>query len=250
MPRIAPPAVMLMVALASPAVATMSTIPVTTCGQAIPPRTIGILSADLDCTGFTGGPFGAAVTAGKKAVLDLGGFTLTGGDTGVMCIEPCARGGGLCPVRCTVRNGTIQDPVNIGVSGGESTHLDHVTIRGAGDRGVDAGRQVTITDSSITGNGVAGVLAENIKVSGSTITGNGRIGVATSVTGRASVKNSTVTGNDTDAACAPPTTVRCFDIGSARRPDVRYTTCGRSNRTGDTTFGGCAGWCVCSDDGP
>jgi hypothetical protein len=33
-----------------------NTIEVTTCGQLIPKRTLGYLTADLDCTGFAGAP--------------------------------------------------------------------------------------------------------------------------------------------------------------------------------------------------
>lgn len=245
---LAPFVVLLALVFATPAVAVLPTIPVTACGQEIPPHTIGALAADLDCTGFNGGTFGIAVTVGKGSIFDLGGFTLTGGQDGAACLAACPRGSGFCSVRCTIRNGTIKNAVNAGVVGGDTTTLDHVTILDSGDRGVDGGRQVKIYDSTISGSGVAGLLAKNIVARGVTITGNGRIGISTTAGGRARVNDSTVVDNDASAVCTPPTAVACYDIGSGRRPDVRNTTCKRSFRPDDTTVGDCNGWCVCSED--
>jgi hypothetical protein len=64
-------------------------IEVTACGQIVPDRATGYLSADLDCSGFGGGATnlldrGAAVNLGRKSTLDLRGFTLTGGVYGVL----------------------------------------------------------------------------------------------------------------------------------------------------------------------
>ena len=90
-------------------------VPITTCGQVVPKRALGYLTADLDCTGFTGGPAnvypnskGAAVYLEKKSRLDLRGFTLTGGGHGVQCDAlECDRGRPCSKGPCEVFNGTL-----------------------------------------------------------------------------------------------------------------------------------------------
>jgi len=232
--------------LSTGASATLPSAPVTTCGQVIPKRTTGYLTADLDCTAFVGDEY--AVEVGEGSTLDLGGFTLSGGYVSVACLSPCPGGQGECWSRCAIKNGTVQGAEQSGITGDKIT-LDAVTVRDHGDRGINGGRRVRVSGSTITGNGLAGVLATRIIVDGSTITGNGRTGIATTPRGRVRVENSTIIDNDTSPDCSS-TSLACFDIGSGRRPQVRHSTCKRSFVSGGAVFSGCSGWCVCSEDGP
>ena len=222
------------------------TVPVTACGQAIPAGTTGVLAADLDCTSYTGGDWGVVV--GKRASLDLAGFTLTGGYTGVGCLGQCPDGNGLCFLQCSIKNGTIEGADYSGITGDRVT-VENVTIRDHG-RGIEGGRRVKVIGSTITGNELAGVFAKVINVEASTITGNGTAGISAIVKGSVRVKDSTIVGNDTSPVCTPPTSVSCFDIGSSRRPRVTNTTCGKSYNPNDPDPGGCDGWCVCAGDQP
>ena len=68
------------IATSAAAVTPLPEVAVTSCGQIVPKRTLGYLTGDLDCSGYTGdGPdlydAGAAVTLGYKSKLDLRGFT-------------------------------------------------------------------------------------------------------------------------------------------------------------------------------
>ena len=235
----------LLLSLATP-IAAQPTVPVTTCGQAIPAETIGILAADLDCSAYAGGDYGVVV--GKRGTLDRAGFTLTGGYTGVGCVGPCPDGNGLCFLQCSIRNGTIEGADYSGVSGDKVT-IENVTIRNIEGRGIAGGRRVKVFASIINDNGVAGVIGRALYVEASTITGNGRAGVNTA-NGRVRVKDSTIIGNDTSPECTPPTSGPCFDIGSSRRPRVANTTCGKSYNPSGVQLGDCNGWCVCAGDQP
>src|SRR5262245_60472691 len=80
-------------------------IEVTSCGQGVPAGETGFLSGDLDCSAY-GGPADAAVYLDKNAALDLGGFTLTGADYGVVCGLRCDAA--VCTTgTCKVRNGRV-----------------------------------------------------------------------------------------------------------------------------------------------
>lgn len=235
----------LLLSLATPAFA-QPTVPVTTCGQSIPAKAIGVLTGDLDCTGYAGGDY--AVVVGKRATFDLAGFTVTGAYTGAGCVGLCPNGNGLCFLQCSIKNGIIEGGDYSGISG-DRVAVENVTIRDCG-RGIDGGRRVKVIGSTITDNELAGVLGRVISVEASTVTGNGRVGILTSPNGSARVKDSTVIGNDTSPECAPPASASCFDIGSARRPRVINTTCDKSYNPNDFDLGGCDGWCVCAGDQP
>ncbi len=227
--------------------APLPSVPVTSCGQVVPRKTNGYLTADLDCTGYTGGLFGLAVELDKGSTLDLAGFTLTGGKHGVGCVTPCPRGGGICSSSCKIRNGTVQGADATGILADKVT-LENVIVRDHGDRGID-GNRVTILGSTVTGN-VIGVVGVRVLVRSSTISDNGRGGVVTTARGRARVYDSTLVDNDTSEVCLPPTVIPCVDIDSARRPDVRRTVCQRSYRADARVGNGCGNsWCVCSEDG-
>jgi len=233
---------------------TLPQVEVTTCGQVVPDRTLGYLSADLDCTGFTGGPVnavyqGAAVYLGKKSQLDLRGFTVTGGRSGVLCDaltcdgRPCSQG------PCEVFNGTVTGATS-GDTGvrGYVPRVHDLTISGF-NFGIVAVTRATLTNVTVTGaaeNGVEGYGAQHgfrtLTMDGSTVTGSGRFGVAVfSNLGMALLKSSTISGNGGPTFCnAGPG--ECGDIFTYRRPRLVDTTC-------DTSVALSGGnWGVCSLD--
>jgi hypothetical protein len=240
-----PSAMTLVLLLATSASALPTVVTVTTCGQVVPKRAIGLLTAGLDCRGL---PNDTAIRVEKGGTLDLRGFPLSGGKIGVECVTPCALSGPDCfvPTKCTIKNGTVQDSTGTGIAGGDLT-IESVTVQDHDLRGIDGGRRVKITDSTITNNGGEGAVADNLIVRSSTISGNGKVGLAAV---KAIVKQSTVVDNDASPTCTDPAAAPCYDIGSARHPSLRDTTCKRSFAF--TTLGPnkCldGSWCVCSED--
>jgi len=150
-------------------------VEVNTCGQVVPGY--GFLAADLDCTGFTGGllGYGAAVNLSRRATLDLRGFTLRGGDFGVICAEPCGgASNALCSVPfCKIRGGggTIAGAVHTGILS-DGVVLDDVTVRDC-DRGIDGyDGKVRLANSLVTGNAVGITTSRSVLLINSTVTGN------------------------------------------------------------------------------
>jgi hypothetical protein len=233
------------------------TVAITTCGQTVPPHGVGVLSGDLDCTGFTGGIADAAVTLDKSATLDLGGFTLTGGLFGVACYLTCEDGVSACSNgnRCTVRNGTVTGATASGISGARVT-VRNVTVTGSGENGVQ-GDNVRVHDSTLNGNGRYGASGYRVRLDNSTANGNGIAGVSCGkfngphhYTGGVAVKLSTLLGNGTADDCSHLPTP-CADIRSPTPPKVKFVTCGSSIDTRAGSGGKpCGGdsWCICTND--
>lgn len=248
--------VVLSLVVASQSWAAQPIFPVTACGDAVPPKTLGVLSADLDCTGFTGGIGGTAVSVGRNATLDLGGFTIIGGFFGVGCFETCPGGGeGACSdagSHCTVLNGTITGATASGITG-ERVIVRNVTATGNGDIGVQGYRRARAIDSTLTNNGADGIRAWSVKVERSTITGNARNGAGGGKysNGKYSqgvtIKESLVTGNATSPDCGTTAQPYCADVFSGTKPKVRNSTCGTSGSPHSVQ--GCGrDWCVCTND--
>jgi len=224
-------------------------VAVTTCGQIVPPKTLGYLTGDLDCTGFTGRPpnvgqyeYGAAVYLDRKAKLDLRGFTLTGGYNGVLCNAlTCDPKGRPCSKNaCEVFGGTIVANGNTsrGV-GGFQPIVHDVTITGFSN-GVYAYRKARVTRATISDSPMFGVAGKSLVVTDCTITNNGSFGVSQNNTvGNLRLTGSTVTGNGTNPYCGLNP---CADVYAARPPRVTDTVC-------DTSMAYPSGnWNICALD--
>lgn len=203
---------------------------VDSCGQVVPPKAHAHLAADLDCSAYAGN---VAVTLGKKATLDLGGYTFTtGGSSGL----DCSAG------RCTIRNGTVQGSATFGIVAVRSS-IESVAVHHGGLGAVSVDKS-TIRDATISGTALIGVHGNSkVKIAGSTITGHAIFGVWVP---RVQLVDSTVTGNMTDPECSTGAT--CADVMASKRPRLKRSTCGRSQTLPTDPFAGCLGWCVCSDD--
>src|SRR5262245_55135545 len=98
-------------------------VEVTTCGQEVPRGAIGYLTADLSCSPTDPS---VGVVLGKRAQLDLRGFTLSGGYTAVSCnppdcgYQPCFTRSS----RCTVYGGTIDGAGYAAIAGSIVTIRD------------------------------------------------------------------------------------------------------------------------------
>lgn len=203
-------------------------IAVTTCGQIVPHKTLGYLTADLDCSGYTGGDpavvydLGAAVTLAYKAKLDLRGFTITAGTHGVLCSNLKAEGhrNGVCEIF----NGTVTGAAQRGVAGSKLyIHEITATNNGVGlySYGPGSGRIENCTSSD---NSDDGVRVERIKMKNLTVTNNGANGIVGDIV---KLRDSTVTGNGGGQFCVM-NPGSCFDIHSAFRPLLKNVTCGTS----------------------
>jgi len=187
------------------------------------------------------------VLLGHKSQLDLRGFTLTAGRTGVVCDglicgdlgEPCSLG------PCEVHGGTIVSAgSDVGVTGVRPV-LHDLTIEGGLNLGVVVFGKGLLTNVTVNGcndNGVqgSGGLGKRafglLKVVDSTITGNGRYGLFSSKS--LTVTSSIVTGNGTGPGCV--NAVACGDLTSGRRPHLKATTCDHSVGGPTGTWGVCA----------
>ena len=205
------------------------------CGQVIPPKAYAFLSTNMNCSGdnslYT-------VTLGKKATLDLQGFTLT---TGTGYGVGCPDG------RCVIKNGTIDGNADIGIVATRSL-VDNVTVNMGGPIALALNENSTVRGSTVAGSATIGIYnsggKKTTKIVDSTITGHQRYGVWTY---RAKLENSTVTGNSTDPGCG--TSVTCADLYTIKRPQLKTSTCGTSSVVGiGDPSADCHGWCVCTDD--
>ena len=248
--------VVLSLVVASQSWAAQPTFPVTACGDAVPPNTRGVLSADLDCTGFAGGIGGTAVSVGRNATLDLGGFTITGGLFGVGCFEVCPDNGtGACSdagSHCTILNGTVTGATASGITG-ERVTVRNVVATGNGENGVQGYRRARAIDSTLTNNGDDGIRAWSVKVERCTVTGNGRHGAGGGkysnghYTQGVAIKESLVVNNAASLDCGTNAQPYCADVFSGTKPRVRKSTCGTSGSP--RSVPGCGrDWCVCSND--
>lgn len=220
-------------------------VAVTTCGQIVPPRTLGYLTGDLDCSGFTGGDsavqydLDAAITVGLKSKLDLRGFTLIASRFGVLCsnlrVEAHRR------AVCEVFNGTVLGAEERGVAG-LKLHAHDLTVSDGDGVGVYAyGAGGGIENVTATGNAGDGIRARNMKMRNVAVTGNGGNGI---LTDKIKIADSTITGNGGGQFCLENPS-SCFDLNVYKRPKVENVTCGTSGFGGDQ---GPPTWGVCSSD--
>ena len=180
---------------------------------------------------------------GKTGKLALAGFTLTGNEIGVACDV------GTCQVRGpgTIRRVAYDPMLNFNERGYGIRAFRSVRVRGVTfqhwNQGVRAFDSVVVRDS-IVQDGGWGVVGGPVTVLDSTITGNALAG-ARAYEGTKDgvhylfyalkVKGSTLSGNG-------------VDIESYRRPVVRGTSCTTSNQqtVPDTPYGGGDEWGVCT----
>jgi hypothetical protein len=250
---------------------------VTSCGTTVPAGDTGVLTTDLVCSPVPVGAFG--VQLGDRSTLDLAGHTITGGITGVVgdfqatprCrIVSSAPGGAIVGSLFGIDDcfkTEVSDVAVVGVTmqaiGGPRLVLTNVTIQDGGEpittsrldatnlvltnnHGALQANRATIRGLTATGN-TGGAAADGsgtffiraykrLVLSDATITGN--VGVA--ITGaRVTLRNSTVTGNDT--------TGNGIDLLTTAKPRLIESTCGRSAEL--NAFIG-ASWQVCTDDPP
>ena len=171
-----PGALLFLTVTLPPDSAAQAPVEVNTCGQVVTGD--GFLAADLDCNGFTGGllDYGAAVVLSRGSTLDLGGFTLRGGQIGVICAKPCGGGTNtLCGVPiCKIRGGggTIAGATVDGILG-QRVILDDVTVRDHGQAGISTYNGVPrLTNSFVTGNMIGIDTNRYVVLIDSTVTGN------------------------------------------------------------------------------
>jgi len=136
--------------------------PVTDCGQTV---TIGVLTADLDCTGAPG----FAVTIEDKGSLDLAGHTLVGTADYGQIPFPDLSGGVNCQGGCTISGGTIAAPASLPDGAWQSHGLYSDEFHGMGN--------VVVSDVELTGWTGTGIRGRRITISNSTFTAN-NIGVS------------------------------------------------------------------------
>jgi hypothetical protein len=253
MPRVLAVTLAFSLALFAPASHAAPPLPdveVTTCGQVVPAKTLGYLTADLDCTGFTGGPAnveplyaGAAVYLGKKSRLDLRGFTITGGRQGAMCDalvcrydKPCSKG------PCEIFNGTlVGSPDSVNGIVGYRPNVHHMTVSGF-HFGVTAIDQLNLGTATVANNEVMGVAGKKLTIVATAITNNGYFGVDGWTDRGHGVRliDSTVIDNGDGEFCGLNP---CADLGSVKPPRVRNSSCGTSFQVG-----GSGSWGVCAND--
>lgn len=245
-------AAMLSAALLAPAAhaASLPDVAITTCGQVVPNKTLAYLTGDLDCTGFTGGPpdaaeflVGGAVYLGRKSRLDLRGFTITGGEHGVLCDARICHNGKQCTKGpCEVFNGTlISSAFNANGILGERPVVHDLTISGF-YFGVVSLSELQLTHATVSHSGGAGVVGKKLTLVDATVTNNAFIGVDgwTDHGHGVRLDDSTVTGNGTSPLCIAN---QCADVAGMREPRLRNSSCTTSV---DLVHGGT--WGVCSGD--
>lgn len=225
--------------VATPAFAAHPTVAVTACGQVIPRGAVGQLAADLDCTGFVDTL--AAVIVSNGATLDLGGFTLTGGQFNVVCGDVETDSFGQLSAdplgRCTIRRGTLREAGAHGAMGGKLQVVD-VRVENAGQEGVYALKRASFENVTITGSGGQGARVDGrALVRGSTISGSAEEAI---VARSLRALDSDLRGNGAGPQC--PAAFNCADIRTPTRPAVIRTACNLSRGAGATSYGG---WGVC-----
>lgn len=215
-------------------------VEVTTCGQAIPRRAVGYLTADLDCTGYDGVP--AAILVSRNATLELRGHRVTGGLLTVACAELRPDRFGVIRLqdssRCTVvgGGGVVSGAEAHGVFATELTISD-VTIENSGQEGIYTRKKARVTNVIVTGSGGHGMRLDGPSiVRGSTVTNSGENGIV--CLRKLRIYDSSVTGSGTSAACEYPWS--CVDIASALRPEFVNTVCDHSRGPSQTDWDVCA----------
>jgi len=226
---------------------------VTTCGQTVPPGEVGVLQTDL--AGCDDGVFlanravlemaGHAISASHLGVQCIdercavhGPGDISGAVVGIWGFYPTGR--------VDVSDVDIHDTPYAGIENARRGTLANVTVRRAGFGAIDPeysagiyvdrlkGTNVTTADNA--GYGVLG--GTTVKVTVLTATGNGNAGLAAQ--NHSVVRDSIITGNDGYE--------RGVDLIAYRRPRVIDTTCGLSASPGPTAEEPGPGWGVCAGD--
>ncbi len=223
---------------------------VTTCGQTVVDRDIGVLQVDLDCPDSA-----AAVFLGDRATLAVGGHTITGG--GVQCAEKCVVlgpgtiqqvvGNGNLPAiyaqsprgRLAVQDLMVTNNAFGIISNARQTTLTNVTASNNAETGIWVFGLVRGDHITADDNGATGVRSENrsVRLSNLTTTGNGQAGLISNGKGTRLV-DSTLTGNAFPPFPGDPT---MLDLFSVRKPRLVNTTCDHSLGPDDQPWGVCAG---------
>jgi hypothetical protein len=219
-------------------------------------HTISGGGAGVNCSGscridgpgtITGASFG--VNAYGK--LDLRGVDVVGNTTiGVQCWKACRATG---PAQLS-NNGDSFDGWGITATG--TLKLRDVTVANNTNYGARAANypenrgKIDVIAGTFTGNGIGVSADRQVKLKDSTVTGNVTGGIEVGQAGCTStsppiLKNTTATGNGTDAGCG--TTVACADVLSCKLPRLLPgSSCDRSYVI-DSGIPG-SDWDVCSSD--
>jgi hypothetical protein len=200
-----------------------SAVDITECGQVVPPRQVGNLVGDLDCTdpnSFDPNSYYLdAVAAERGATVNLNGFSLIGPEslpatTGVYCWRNCRVNG----------PGTITG-FEVGIDGGrKKTKITDVDIVGAWDVGIDAPDVVVIRCTISGTRGSAGIRGRSydyrgkIRIVDSVISDNETNGVTAD---KVIARNSEIVGNGFNCPGRA-----CYDIWVKKRAILRNTTFG------------------------
>jgi hypothetical protein len=229
-------------------------VDITECLQVVPPRQVGNLVGDLDCTDPNSmiprpGFHRFAVELERGATLNLNGFSLVGPTLSDSPSEP-ESSGVFCRYKCRVngpgtitgfgfgiqgrhRRITVTDVTINGATGGGLSALQlmarRCTITGntGGVSGGHSQRKFRIYDSEISGNDVVGVSGRKILLKNVIVTGNGKNGVF-SDDGKVLALDSVIIGNGVDCASPPPPA--CRDLsGTSKKRLIRtlFGTCSR-----------------------
>jgi hypothetical protein len=202
----------------------MDAVPVTECGQEF--AGVGYLVGDLNCATTTG----PAVVITGKGSLDFRGFTIVGGEAGIVCLQSCTVNG----------PGMLTSTTSVGIGAAGALALNNLTVANSGGDGIVGYRQVRVDDSVLLGNSGSGVRSERVVIRGSVVTGNGNFGAFGGLNRRVVLRDSQVVGNGLADDCtlgAP-----CADVASGRKPRLRNSTC-------DTSWDPSGGaWDVCVND--
>jgi hypothetical protein len=234
MSRLPTVALLALLSSVSPAAA----LNVTDCGQVVSDGDVGVLQNDIVCSGAEG------IGVGRRATLQLNGFSISGGTVGVRClINRCTVEGpgeihdiGACavsspqnigPIRFYLRDLDLHDS-QCGVGPGSGSQakvfLENVVVRdnvadGIGGISAHGAGHVRGTNVDVSNNGGRGLFGKQISLEIATIEDNGAAGLFNWF-GVTSLRNVSVTGNDAAG--------NGFDVATHKRPKARDLSCGRS----------------------
>lgn len=173
-------------------------VDVTSCGQTLPERSVGVLTGDVVCD-----PGVRGVTLGVNSTLDLNGYNLVVPDGWAVWCEPGRR--------CTVigNGGEIRD-ANAGVylQNKAQLKISGVTFRDC-DTGILAedwhngrkGSKAWLEDVVVTGSSSSAIRVGRVTVKDVTLIDNPGGGLNASWIGKVRAKGLVVSGNATSALC-------------------------------------------------
>lgn len=144
---------------------------VTSCGLTVPPGQVGLLLADLDCSGVTSGP---ALQLGERAALRLQGFAIVGAPTQPV-VRVAERGTVSLEGPGEIRGGSV------GITALRARVLARagIVVTGNAGAGIDLrDGHLLATDVSISGNDGDGVRANTIDAIDVVADDNGGRGLA------------------------------------------------------------------------